>query len=226
MAYKIKKNPTYFDATVIAIFLITIVLIIGYFVQVFIHSGTRRSIAGLEEPKQTDVSGGEVTMKKGGYDITITFKCSYDIDALVVHTKDYSGDDNMGDVISPVDLALAWGKVAEYNEKIDFHWEQHNRRAVCSGLTDREMEYFEDIDELTRSFSNNHMIPAEKAVEKQLKRIRRGDHVRIRGYLVNVDGYNSKINGGSYWYSSTTRDDTGDGACEIIYVTNIDVYDD
>ena len=224
--YKMKKNPTFFDAAVLAVFILCLIFVAGYFLQRFIHSGTRNSIKGLKEPVQREVEGGTVYMDKGGFDITVTFKCSYDIEALVVHTKDYRGDDNMADAISPVDLGLAWGRVAELNEKVDFQWDQANRRCYCEVNSQEDMYLVGGMDYLSQNFSNNHIIPAEENVRKDIERVRRGDHIRLRGYLVNVDGVEKKTGqGGYYWHSSTTRTDTGDGACEIIYVTNVDWID-
>ena len=67
----------------------------------------------------------------------------------------------------------------------------------------------------------NHIIPASDDVRWKLKMLRAGDHIRLRGYLVDVDGIRS--DGATfYWHSSTTRTDTGDGACEVIYTTGIE----
>ena len=178
--YKMKKNPTFFDAAVLAVFILCLIFVAGYFLQRFIHSGTRNSIKGLKEPVQREVEGGTVYMDKGGFDITVTFKCSYDIEALVVHTKDYRGDDNMADAISPVDLGLAWGRVAALNEKVDFQWDQANRRCYCEVNSQEDMYLVGGMDYLSQNFSNNHIIPAEENVRKDIERVRRGDHIRLR----------------------------------------------
>ena len=52
-------------------------------------------------------------------------------------------------------------------------------------------------------------------LKKRLKR-EEGQLVNIKGYLVKV----SK-NDGWYWKASLSRDDTGAGACELVYVTSI-----
>lgn len=60
------------------------------------------------------------------------------------------------------------------------------------------------------------MIPGNSEVEKQLRRVREGDVIKFRGYLVRVeasDGWN--------WTSSLTRDDTGAGACELILLESL-----
>lgn len=68
----------------------------------------------------------------------------------------------------------------------------------------------------TRSSGNWHMIPATPEVARALGRVARGDIVRIEGELVQVT-----FDNGVYFRSSLTRDDEGDGACEIIRVRSI-----
>ena len=72
--------------------------------------------------------------------------------------------------------------------------------------------------EVISSFSNNHLVTADTKLLKGIRSIKDGDYVRIKGYLVNLywneDGEN-------YWKTSTVRTDDGDGACEVIYVTDI-----
>jgi hypothetical protein len=61
-----------------------------------------------------------------------------------------------------------------------------------------------------------HLIPANGAVENGLGKIRQGQIVRLRGYLVRVDASD-----GWHWASSLTRDDVGAGACELIWVEDV-----
>jgi hypothetical protein len=211
-----------------------LIIALGYLVYIvaswWYHSGRTRSITGVPEPVQSNVTSEEIRFEKNGWNIIMNYKCSYDIQALVVHTKEYDLTDNMGDAISPVDLLLAWGRVAEKNEEIDFDWSQSNRGGRCV-LTDSKLSQFGgDMASVIMQFSNNHIIPAEENVRKDLLRVRRGDHIRIRGYLVNIDGVRKSDGASSYWYSSTVRDDYVDGeggqGCEVVYVTNVDWIDD
>jgi hypothetical protein len=66
--------------------------------------------------------------------------------------------------------------------------------------------------------ANMHMIPADTIVEDTLKGVRVGQVVRISGYLVEVAGAD-----GWRWRSSLTRDDTGNGACELVWVESVQV---
>ena len=160
----------------------------------------------------------------------MTYQYSYDIEGVVLHTREYDETDNMGDVLSPVDLLIGWGKVAEKNEEIDFEWSQGVRNGRCV-LTDEKLSKFGgDTTSVLSQFSNNHVIPAEANVKKDLLKVRKGDHIRLRGYLVNIDGVRKTDHATSEWYSSIVRDDFHDGeggqGCEVMYVTNVDWIDD
>jgi len=63
-----------------------------------------------------------------------------------------------------------------------------------------------------------HMIPAYEDVAFQLENIPVGSVVRLKGVLVSVQGP-----GGWRWRSSTSRTDTGQGACELVWVESVEV---
>jgi hypothetical protein len=61
-----------------------------------------------------------------------------------------------------------------------------------------------------------HVIPANDDVARALSRVREGDRLRMDGWLVEVDAPD-----GWTWRSSTTREDSGDGACEVVYACSL-----
>jgi hypothetical protein len=63
-----------------------------------------------------------------------------------------------------------------------------------------------------------HMIPADASVAYRLQRVRVGDVVSLDGMLVEADKAN-----GWRWRSSLARDDTGNGACELVYVQSLTI---
>ena len=63
-----------------------------------------------------------------------------------------------------------------------------------------------------------HMVPSTCALESRLKSLRPGQRVAIHGWLIDIRGP-----GGFAWNTSLTRDDTGNGACEIVYVESLSV---
>ena len=70
--------------------------------------------------------------------------------------------------------------------------------------------------------SNNHMVTDDPDVAKSLRTIRVGDQVRVQGYLVDYTVFkDGKPNGTRV--SSEVRTDTGNGACEVLYVEAVSV---
>lgn len=186
------------------------------------NKGKQRAVSGIKDPVQTEAAG-QTKMAVDGYDITVKYLYAYDISALVVSTHNYSGL-GIGDKLAPRDLALAWGDVAAYNKGIDFHWQQSGRWYSWHVKTDAEAGKVGGIQGITEHSSNNHVMPANAAVKKLIQKIKVGDYVRLKGYLVNIDG--SKPDGTSfYWYSSTTRSDSGAHSCEVVYVTEVEWLD-
>ncbi|MFA6911255.1 MAG: hypothetical protein WCQ59_09065, partial [Candidatus Cloacimonadaceae bacterium] len=62
-------------------------------------------------------------------------------------------------------------------------------------------------------------------LRKAMGRVKKKDQVLIDGFLVNVISTDRKNRIGN-WTSSLTREDTGNGACEIIYVTRLRINND
>jgi hypothetical protein len=75
-------------------------------------------------------------------------------------------------------------------------------------------------DEIVCSAANVHVISANRTVANAVSKLRAGQLVAMRGYLVNVSGPE-----GFHWNTSLSRDDSGDGACEVFYVQEILVSD-
>ena len=69
---------------------------------------------------------------------------------------------------------------------------------------------------LMANSSNMHMIPANRDVEKRLKSARVGAIIELSGYLVGI-----QERGQWTWVTSLSRTDTGDGACEIVWVERV-----
>jgi hypothetical protein len=70
--------------------------------------------------------------------------------------------------------------------------------------------------EIAQSSANMHLIPSDATTAAALRAIRRGDRVRVDGWLVEAQSAD-----GWRWRSSTSRGDTGAGACELVYVCAI-----
>jgi hypothetical protein len=141
----------------------------------------------------------------------------YVISARVVSTRSYSH--GWESSLSPVDLALVWGELGSKKHDRYISYRQRNRWYYY-----RYSEGFPFPREYIINHScNNHMIPATDNIRRALKTVKKNDLVSIEGYLVNVTG---KIRGRDVWWStSTSRSDSGDHSCEIIYIEKIRIND-
>lgn len=71
-----------------------------------------------------------------------------------------------------------------------------------------------------RALSNNHLLADRASLAARLRGVQIGDQVRIRGVLAEYShehGFAFKRG------TSLTRDDTGNGACETIFVQDVEV---
>ncbi len=165
-------------------------------------------VLAAEAPAQVDLHHG-ARLQKG--DTTLATRAHFDVTARVLSRKDYSWGE--GSDLVPIDLALGWGRMSDSAvlAHIDitqsgrfYHW--HVKEFP---IPRREIE---------TSSANMHMIPADSGVKRQLEKVRTGQVIRLEGFLVNASRP-----GGWHWNTSMTRNDTGAGACELIYVESVDI---
>ena len=157
----------------------------------------------------------QVNVQPSGFridDYLVTRKARFEIHARVLSTEPYYTGRTAD--LSPIDLALGWGVMSNQSVIDQLDISQSGRwyrwRYEASPPVPEQ--------QIIHSSSNMHMIPASKAVERSLKKLRKGDIISISGYLVDVDHES-----GWHWRSSMIRTDTGDGACELVYVESLSV---
>lgn len=189
----------------------------------FVLSGCDRPrLAGMEfeeidtskDPLQIPYPFLEPIIKefKDGH-FTITPVAAYKLSGMVVSKKSYS--DDWDGVVSPMDLAVVWGKLAdrEYGKYITFsqgsrwyHYQWKEGSPVDGSFI------------LTHS-GNNHIIPANENIGRATKTIKKKDKVVLEGFLVNLKGtYKGRT---VIWNTSLLRNDTGNGSCELFYVSKV-----
>ena len=112
-----------------------------------------------------------------------------------------------------LDVCVVWGDniTTAQLDKLQF-W---NGIFTCNVQT-RDQVAWDSFD--MNQLSNNHLISNDERIRDRVKDIKIGDQIRVRGFL---SGYSSA--GVGKRGTSTTRTDTGDGACETIYVERFDI---
>lgn len=160
-------------------------------------------------PLQTAVPGGMAPFFVHG-DARVLPQAGFSVEARVLSREDYHFGREAD--YAPTDLALGWGRMREdaVLDRLDIsqggRW-YHYRWSGAPPIPPRE---------IVRSSANMHIIPADARIADALGRVHAGDRVRIDGWLVNVEAGD-----GWRWRSSLTREDSGGGACEVVYACAI-----
>ena len=162
-----------------------------------------------DAPSQQPLSEPPAPLHKG--DAAIKPLAKFSMSARVLSRADYRWDAEAR--LVPVDLALGWGRMSDSAvlDKVEisqatrfYFWRVH--------------EFPIPEREIIESSANMHLIPADDAVERAIRRTRVGDVVSFDGYLVEAD-----LPNGGKWVSSLSRSDTGAGACELVWVENFSI---
>jgi len=174
----------------------------------FTHLGTHRGMQTAAAVPGAPGPAGSALVKNGYRIVPLE---SFSLEARVLGTQRYRFDRESD--LAPVDVALGWGQMANPAVSQKVSVSQSNRwyywRASELPIPKREIE--------THS-ANMHMIPGTPEIEDKLKSLRGGDAVRVSGYLVEAQAPD-----GWRWRSSLSREDTGTGACELVWVERLEV---
>lgn len=175
----------------------------------------------LKDPIQAAVTTSEkINFKNGDYDYVATPLYDYKIAGVILSKYDYNPDDSDAEKVIRYDLCMAWGQ--NVSDKVylssNISFSQSNR--FCNFYYSGSTSFRSD------QASNNHLVTMDDEVLRILKTINRGDEVVITGKLINMTAGNankSDANNLKSWTTSTDRQDTSSGACEVIYVESIQV---
>ena len=162
------------------------------------------------EPEQIDIIG---SVKPIDYHAFHLQPLAYlTIDARVLHRKIYRYDRPAA--LVPVDLALGWGPMSDQHvldqlkisQSMRFYWYEYQRQPPIPK------------DQIISHSTNIHVIPSTTEIASRCKSLRTGSLVHLSGELVEATGP-----GIGTWRSSLSRTDTGNGACELMWVEKMSV---
>ena len=163
------------------------------------------------EPVQTPIDR-VAPLEKNGFAIKPLAR--YEITARVLSKQSYRWD--AGAKLVPIDLTMGWGPMSDTAVLSKIEITQGSR--WYSSYIPNTKEFPISMDAINRHTANTHLIAADDAIAKQIRNIRPGKIVKMRGYLVEVSGKD-----GFTWRSSLSREDTGSGACELMWVESFSV---
>ena len=191
--------------------LFLIICLTGILIYSFWPEKELRHPAGIlcpDEPEQTAVTNPVPWQKD---EFTITPLASFKIKAFVLSTNSFSLGRESD--LSPMDLALGWGQMSNQPIIDGLDISQSNRWYRWKAKV-----LIIPASEISTHSSNMHIIPANEEVEDVLDELYKGCIIEMEGYLVSV-----KAADGWHWSSSLRRDDTGGGACELVWAEKLSI---
>jgi hypothetical protein len=158
-----------------------------------------------EQPTQTDIPPGTDVITHREFQLKPLAR--YSVDARLLHQKNYRYDG--GSKLAPIDLALGWGEMSDQavldrltiSQSSRFYWYEYKMPPPIPK------------DRIICQSANVHIIPADDEVKAACKSIRVGELIHLDGELVEATGPGIRT-----WRSSLRRDDSGNGACEVLFV--------
>ena len=170
-------------------------------------------------PEQEAVDESDIKVKIEDFSYTLEPKFSYGLYGLVVSLYDsdsFLDISHKNDPNNVRDLCVVWGENAKNSDYQKIKYKSGEFTCFFRWKGDRGEFNPKDL-------SNNHIIPKNSVVSDIVRDVNIGDQIYIEGLLVD---YSVKLPDDSVAFkrsTSTTRGDAGNGACEIIYVENIEI---
>lgn len=163
-------------------------------------------VLAAADPVQRNIDRAEPVPYKG---IKLTPRAHFSAEVRVLSRERY----RLGELAEavPLDFAVGWGPMSDSAVLANIKVSQANRFYFWHYDEEPPIPR-EDIE--THS-ANWHLLPATSDVWHTLDDVRVGEVVKLEGDLVDLKGNDFAIN------TSLTREDTGAGACEVLYVESV-----
>ena len=163
-----------------------------------------------DEPSQLSLPADTPALTVGGFHLRPL--AVFSIDARVLRRKVYRHDKQAA--LVPVDLALGWGSMSDQQvldrlritQSMRFYWFKYPGQPPIPK------------EEIVSHSTNIHIIPGTPEIAARCKSLRAGSLIRLSGDLVEATGP-----GVGAWRSSLSRSDTGNGACELMWVKELSI---
>ncbi|MEO5717862.1 MAG: hypothetical protein ABIR29_04745 [Chthoniobacterales bacterium] len=186
------------------------VLIIGWYTYQWLDPTVAYPPGVLiaSDPVQTEASPDEALIATGKFQLKAL--AHFSLDARVLHRKIYRYD--QGADLVPVDLAVGWGPMSDQSvlDRLEisqasrfFYYEYRGVPPIAR-------------EEIVAHATNLHLIPSNPTIAGRCRSLRAGDLIHLSGLLVEASGP-----GIGTWRSSLTRTDSGNGACELVWVQEV-----
>jgi hypothetical protein len=155
---------------------------------------------------------GDIQLHVRDYDFRLTPLATYRVAARVLGAERYYI--GWRSDLAPVDLALGWGYMADRAVDRFIDWRQGGRWYFYRYSADSPY----GASDIVPQSANVHIVPGSSNLRRALLHVAAGDMIILEGHLISARRVGVVM---SPWTSSLTRTDSGDGACELMWVERL-----
>jgi hypothetical protein len=171
------------------------------------------------EPLQTKIEVPEFAATYNDEHFIVMPKYDYELNGLVVSYRLHDADGGMmlhalnKDHLNVADYCVVWGESA--NPALLNQFDFSNGQFTCQYST-QSQDAWQAFN--NQQLSNNHLLALDDEVRETIGDITIGDQITIKGWLAHYKNPMGYERG-----TSTVRTDSGNGACETIFVNEISI---
>lgn len=194
--------------------------LICYFYKDHLPAPTHYAPFDLDEPLQTPTTEPAFDTSANDQQYTIEPQFDYELYGIIIsyHDADSLLDiwhhDKWKDYLNLRDLCVIWGNNVRNGVYLDMKFSNDSWTCWAYWPDQTTKDRFD-----MKALSNNHILVDDAAVKKALMSAEPGDYIHFKGVLA------SYRNPANHFFrgTSTVRTDTGNGACETIYINEFEV---
>lgn len=174
----------------------------------------------LNEPVQIKSTKAPFKIRSHRQRYLITPKYEYELEGVIVT---YNNADQFGniwhkkrwqDFINLRDLCVIWGSNVKSGI---YHQMKFSSDSWTCWVNSKSHAAWQKFN--MKKLSNNHVLVDNNRIKKILMSTEKGDQIKFKGMLASYENLNNGFKRGT----SITRDDKGNGACETVYLTSIEI---
>ncbi len=197
--------------------LIVLLIAVGLYYYIPTLSFGDKTVDDVPSPSFSKVFGRETVEVNGvKVDIKEDYKC--EVSGIVTFIEKYT-DSDAANKACPVDMIIAYGNAAKYNNKIDYECMLTRREAIISTGFSSVPAGLSENDKALDQHLFCRLIPSNDDVRTQMLDLDENDYVKIVGMAGDVTFYNESGSASSKFTTDTSR------GTAVIYVTSITELD-
>lgn len=198
-----------------------VLVIVSFFYHKSLPTKDQILIEIEQSPIQKPVGKNPIIIEKEGFTAEISPLYNYELYGLVVtqyNTESWYDYYHKRDPFNTKDLCVVWGSNITTGAYMTGKYRSGEFTCYWNFNTESDYQNF-----LENEIANNHLIPENDELANVIKRAKIGDQIHFKGYLANyrIADSDGKMIGERK--SSTTREDTGNNSCEVVYVTEFEI---